>query len=122
MWQKERDLLVAQAMAFVQSVTGKPVDTAVQLETHIPSKSTGQKSADLPAAIERPADVVPAVRLSAINRGDFRDEIHRRVATFRARQQAFDRERTEYCNATIARMRAASEQTTKGHNTQPPKR
>lgn len=122
MWQKERDLLVAQAMAFVQSVTGKPLDAERRHEAHLPLESADQKSAHQPVAIERPAEVTPTARLSPINRGDFRDEIRRRVAAFRARQQAFDRERTEYCNATMARMRAATGQTADGRNSQPPKR
>src|ERR1700761_9100548 len=100
-WKKERDLLIAQTMAFVQSVAGKTTDTGARLEYRV----------DVPpnelAAVARPADILPA-RLSPISHSDMRDEIRRRVAAFRDRQQLFDRARDEYCNATMAKARAAS--------------
>lgn len=107
MWKKERDLLIAQTMAFVQSVAGKTGDAGHAFEGRLPPVSPLQ----LPAA-ERPADVLPP-RLTPIKHSDLRDEIGRRVATFRARQQAFNRERDEYCNAMMAKARAASERATK---------
>src|SRR5579863_9074212 len=106
-WKKERDLLMAQTMAFVQSVTGKTADVSTRLEASLPSASPAQLS-----AVERPADVLPA-RLTPLSHGDLRDEIRRRVEAFRARQQVFDRARDEYCNAMMAKARAASEQATK---------
>ena len=115
MWKKERDLLIAQTMAFVQSVTGKPMDTGSALETRVLSVMPDQ-----PSTAGRPADVLPA-RLSPIGHSDLRDEIHRRVAAFRARQQAFDRDRDAYCNATMARARASSEQAAEAHDRRPPK-
>jgi hypothetical protein len=107
MWKKERDLLIAQTMAFVQSVAGKTADADRLMEARLPQVSPVQ-----PSAVERPADVLPP-RLTPIKHSDLRDEISRRVATFRARQQAFNRERDEYCNAMMAKARAASERATK---------
>lgn len=107
MWKKERDLLIAQTMAFVQSVAGKTADADRLMEARLPQVSPVQ-----PSAVERPADVLPP-RLTPIKHSDLRDEIGRRVATFRARQQAFNRERDEYCNAMMAKARAASERATK---------
>lgn len=115
-WKQERDLLIAQTMAFVQSVTGKPMDTDGPLGARLPLASLDQPSTEA-----RPADVFPA-RLSPIRQSDLRDEIHRRVAAFRARQQAFDRDRKEYCNAMMAKARASSEQALKARDVQPPKR
>jgi hypothetical protein len=114
-WKKERDLLISQTMAFVQSVAEKTADH--RPETHLPSVLSAQ-----PSALERPADILPVGRLSPISRGDFRDEIGRRVAAFRARQQAFHRDRDEYCNATMAKARAATEQAVKARDNRPLKR
>ncbi len=116
-WKEERDLLIAQSMAFVQSVAGKTASAARRSETQLRAGSPAR-----PATIEqRPADVLPA-RLTPISHGDLRDEIHRRVAAFRARQQAFDRERREYCNSVMAKIRAAGEDSAKAGDNLPLKR
>lgn len=105
MWEKERDLLIAQTMAFVQSIAGKTAEANRRLETRLPQVTPLQS-----LKVERPpTDVLPA-RLPPIRHSDLRDEIQRRVAAFRVRQQAFDRDRDEYCNAMMAKVRAASEQ------------
>ena len=106
MWKKERDLLIAQTLVFVQSVTGKTSDTGSRLENfHEPLPS------DRPIPAGRPAEILPTVRLTSVNHSELRDEVRRRVAAFRARQQHFDRERTEYCDATLAKARADTELT-----------
>jgi hypothetical protein len=118
-WKEERDLLIAQTAAFVRSVAGKTAD-ARPLEPRLPMPSPVQPSAE-----ERPVDVLPS-RLSPIShslrQGDLRDEIGRRVAAFRARQQAFARDRNEYCNAMMTKARASSEQAVQARDNQPPKR
>jgi hypothetical protein len=53
---------------------------------------------------------------SLARHSDLREEIGRRVAAFRARQQAFNRERDEYCNAVMTKVRAASEQAAKARD------
>ena len=116
MWKEERDLLIAQTMAFVQSVAGKTAEVDRQLKTRLPQVTPVQ-----PSTAERPMDVPPA-RLSPIRQSDLRDEINRRVTAFRARQQVFHRDRNEYCNAMMAKVRAASEQAAKDRDSQPPKR
>jgi uncharacterized protein (DUF2461 family) len=93
-WKQERDLLLAQTMAFVQSVAAKATDTV---------------------------DILPP-RLSPIGQSDLRDEIRRRVAAFRVRQQAFDRDRDAYCNAMMAKARASSEHAAKSRDNPPLKR
>ena len=113
-WKRERDLLIAQTMAFVQSVAGKTPDAGGRLDAGLPL------SPAQPATAERPADVLPA-RLSPLSHSDLRDEIRRRVEVFRARQQTFHRDRNEYCNAMMAKARAASEQA-KIRDNQPLKR
>jgi hypothetical protein len=114
-WQRERDLLIAQTMAFVQSVTGKPMNAEGPVEARLPLAAPDQTSTTV-----RPVDVLPA-RLTPINQSDLRDEIHRRVAAFRDRQQVFHRDRNEYCNAMMAKARASSEQALKARDHQPPK-
>ncbi len=104
-WKNERDLLIAQTMAFVQSVTGKAAYPGRPHETQLPP----EPETHAPAGEQRPIDVLPA-RLPPIRHGDMRDEIRRRVDAFRARQQAFDRERREYGNAMMAKVRAARDE------------
>jgi len=117
MWQKERDLLIAQTMAFVQSVTVKTAAADGRFEARLRPLSP-----ERPSTVERPADMLPVARLSPIGQGDMRDEIRRRVAAFRARQQVFDRDRDEYCNAMMAKVRAVTEHAVKARDSQPPKR
>ena len=107
-WIKERDALIAQTMAFVQSVTGRteellptgtpPVLPPVPVETAAPPAPEPSPSPEPP----QPFQVAPP-RLS----GDFRTELLDRVATFRKHQERFEREREEYCAQTMAKARAA---------------
>ena len=104
MWKKERDLLLSQTKAFVQSVAAKTTDVDGKFEARPRPVSSGQ-----PFTPERPVDGLPVARLSPIGQSDLRNEIHRRVAAFRTRQQAFDRDRDAYCNAMMAKARASTE-------------
>jgi len=117
MWKRERDLLIAQTMAFVQSVAGKPVDVDDKLESRLEPMPPNE-----PLTVARPADILPTARVSPLGNSDLRDEIRRRVAAFRARQQLFDRDRNEYCNAMMAKARAASAHAVKVLENPPPKR
>jgi len=110
-WQQERDLLIAQTMAFVQSVAGNPVYPDIP---PAPAKP--------PTSAVSPREVLAAPRLSVPKHSEMREEIQRRVAAFRARQQLFARDRDEYCNATLARARASTEQAAKASDLAPPKR
>jgi hypothetical protein len=115
-WKNERDLLLAQTMVFVESVAGK-----ANLNSGLESRRQSASS-DLPSTAGRPVDVLPAARLSAIGSSDLREEIRRRVAAFRARQQAFDRDRNAYCNAMMAKARASSEDAINARDNRPLKR
>jgi len=122
-WMRERDLLIAQTMAFVQSVTGKKPD-ADKLFTNSAALSAGEasrpsafKPADAPAtfipdleallADTTIAPLKPAETARPDIRIDFQSEIRARVATFRAHQERFHREREAYCSATMAKVHAA---------------
>lgn len=125
-WQEERDELIAQTMAFVQSVNGGKDETAA-----FAAKLTNAPAADTPAEMPlplqrdlRPAPkapppiesvkvvapqqiptFAPAVRPMAP--GDMANEIRARIANFRAHQERFSREREAYFSATLAKLRAA---------------
>jgi hypothetical protein len=127
-WMKERDLLIAQTIAFVQSVTGKKPDPALLTSARETAKPAAATAMMVKAEAE-PADTAPATRISKpievpqpeapslpeLN-GDFQSEIRARVANFRAHQERFLRERAEYCSATMAKVRASLDE-----NTDPPR-
>jgi hypothetical protein len=106
-WKKERDLLIAQTLAFVQSVSGKKPD--------IEQTDVAPNVAAAPIAVERATEIANPPEETRITieipqtmaPSDIRSEIQERVASFRAHQQRFDREREEYFSATLARARAA---------------
>jgi hypothetical protein len=127
-WMKERDLLIAQTMAFVQSVTGKTPDASqfranpaefANLEAsapvETPKDTTKPVAASLPDIEAMLAETIaPAVQppkpLSVpqpLAKVDFQAEIRARVANFRANQERFNREREAYCSATMAKVHAA---------------
>jgi hypothetical protein len=117
----------------VQSVTGRKddigradvqatpssVELAVldALETELvppsmPTPAAPKPPALKPAALE-PARIVPpplpaAPVVRSQLQGEMASEIRARVASFRAHQERFNREREEYFNQTLARLRAAA--------------
>lgn len=99
-WASERDLLIVQTMAFVQSVTGKKPETDARIEPSSSSALVAFNRPELPAeAVETPLE--PAVAASPV-----RAEIESRVAAFRAHQQRFDRERDRHYNSVLTEIRA----------------
>jgi hypothetical protein len=130
-WMRERDLLIAQTMAFVQSVTGKAPDAerTVTISSATLAVETSETSVaaspllDIASLLAKklPAQPVPATapvetpRATSMPaplprldlRDDFQSEIKARVANFRAHQERFNREREAYCAATMARVHAS---------------
>ena len=135
-WKQERDSLIAQTLAFVQSVTGKreeivpPRVAAVDLDalqaslersTLAPIQSERAEAPVEPAVkavmpVEPARSVEPAQPVEApvskparrpIVQKEMQEEIRARIASFRAHQERFNREREEYFSATLARLRAA---------------
>ena len=116
-WMRERDLLIAQTMAFVQSVAGRKPEAEVFARPDI-APVTPTRLPDVEAMLaeklgvpEPPAAAaaVPAQPVSPIRptgRSDYRNEIQARVEKFRAHQARFNREREAYCSATMAKMHA----------------
>ena len=119
-WKKERDLLIAQTMAFVQSVTGKKPDAEVPeakpgIEPTREARPAPVSAVEMLAAeIITPPQAGSQVSTQAnlrISRADvshdIRSEMQARVANFRAHQERFNREREQYCSATLTKLRAA---------------
>ncbi|MBB4426012.1 hypothetical protein GGD66_004573 [Bradyrhizobium sp. CIR48] len=111
-WIAERDALIAQTLAFVQSVTGRKDDVlqpdgtsvATTVAVEIVAVKAAAVEIELPQApVPPPPTPLPPPR--AI--GDFRTEMQARIANFRKHQERFEREREEYCAKTLTRLRAA---------------
>jgi hypothetical protein len=137
-WMKERDLLIAQTMAFVQSVTGKKPDAELLSPATETTRATVTTAAvnveavlaeppSIPVAVPpKPAQIAPPetkpsqakpLQIAGLDLpADFQSEIRARVASFRAHQERFTREREEYCRATMAKVRA-----TLSEGTEPPR-
>jgi hypothetical protein len=117
-WMRERDLLIAQTMAFVQSVTGKKPEADVFARTDLPAVTPTRLpdveamladaiSAPFPSASAVPEAAKPLPPARPAGRSEYQSEIQARVAKFRAHQAKFNQEREAYCSATMARMQAA---------------
>ncbi len=87
-WIKDRDRLIEETLAFVQEVaTLKPILIEVP------------KQIEPPKAIEVVQIAKPKDKLFE------REEIRRRLADFKATQNRFQREREEYYETTMAKVR-----------------
>jgi hypothetical protein len=125
-WKKERDLLIAQTLAFVQSVAGKKADVEAvpdgrpEASSHIEAAATEIWEIFERPVVEPPKNLLvstPIPRIAATS--DFRTEIQARVMSFRAHQQRFDREREEYFSATLAKARATLRNQTTPNSSRP---
>jgi hypothetical protein len=132
-WKKERDALIAQTMAFVQSVTGRkeefgtaaggfaPAPTAPPalppaLDNHVLPKPIAAfepaKPAELAQSLEPASSLEPlppqiaALAPRVAVPGEMANEIRARIAGFRAHQERFNREREEYFSQTLAKLKA----------------
>lgn len=112
-WIAERDALIAQTMAFVQSVTGKTggtrqADAPAAAPTVPVEIVTAPAPEAVPVVTQRPPLPQPQpVQVPPRTGEDFRTEMQARIANFRKHQERFEREREEYCAATLTKLRAA---------------
>jgi len=119
-WIRERDALIAQTLAFVQSVSGKkddfrqsdtaaatPVLTAEIVSVRTVAVTVEQVQADPQPPPQFTPPPQPSPMPSARIGGDFRSEMQARIANFRKHQERFEREREDYCAATLTKLRAA---------------
>ena len=98
-WVRERDALIAQTMAFVQSVTGRKPEADAQMES--------SRSAVNFDVFESTVEAAETPRKPPVARSALREEIEGRVAAFRAHQRRFDRERDSHFNLVLTGIRAA---------------
>jgi hypothetical protein len=146
-WKEDRDALIAQTMAFVQSVTGRREEAPVLSGHFVPAPVAelsvlppsvlppsvlpeavlpelglgagrslkeplakeplpGPAAPIEPARIMEVSPAVAAITPRPITPSDMASEIRARVASFRAHQERFNREREQYFSATLERLRA----------------
>jgi len=121
-WMRERDALIAQTLAFVQSVTGRrdagePLPLVVPEAAPVPAPPPADNPSLAVAAVpEAPetADPPPAPSSSpppSPVASEVQRELRARIANFRAHQERFNREREEYFSATLTRLRASMKDT-----------
>ena|ERR1700712_2566036 len=114
MWARERDLLIAQTMAFVQSVSGKKPTAEVRPDPLILTELRGAANVEkalhaVTEALEPPRDerIVEAPRKAVSPSADLRVEIQNRVALFRAHQERCHQARDQHFVSTMAQVRAS---------------
>jgi hypothetical protein len=134
-WATERDNLIAQTRAFVQSVTSPHAETAtvairplenpfaiakpapaervasikpIEKATPVEKVKPIEKVAE-PANILKPV-APPSIRM--LPQSDARKEIQNRIAAFQAHQARFQRERDTYFNAVLTKARATADGST----------
>ena len=108
-WAKERDLLISQTMAFVQSV-GVParepeVRAKGRLELVPVEQAPAARSPAKVDPVELRSDLLQMNSPLPLPRIGMREEIQGRVAAFRAHQQLFHRERDAYFHAVLDKAR-----------------
>ena len=109
-WRAERDALVSETMAFVEAVRSQ---RPISIEGVV---TPGQLPLGVPAHFQQPAPTVSEhaqvvsdetaeqPRLEPMKwNGSAREEIRQRIATFKAHQQRFIREREDYALSTLLR-------------------
>jgi hypothetical protein len=122
-WMKERDALLAQTQAFVQSVSGRKAPAAigeVGLATAQPA-TPHTEPAKVQASPIEPIEIAESGPATSFPRpivpssSEMQDEIRSRVASFRANQERFTREREQYFSTTLAKLRAVLDEPLRPH-------
>jgi hypothetical protein len=90
-WKEDRDALVAQTMAFVKNARDEHVKFKPNLGI------VEQVLAEPPKPVAAFAPMIWPI--------SEREEIKKRVASFKAHQQRLQREREDYCARTLAKAR-----------------
>jgi hypothetical protein len=102
-WMEERDLLIAQTMAFVEEVAAStPTPVAPQIVA-APIDQVQNAEKPIPVEAERvegPAEPIDTLR----PRIDERAEIQKRVASFRAHQVRLIQDRDQFFHSVMAKI------------------
>jgi hypothetical protein len=106
-WMRERDHLIAQTMAFVQSVTGKKPEAEIFARTEpVTPTRLPDVEAMLAEAVTIPQPPKPAEPMRPATQSEYQNDIQARIEKFRAHQARFNRDREAYCSATMAKVQA----------------
>jgi hypothetical protein len=121
-WAKERDSLIAQTRAFVNSVITWKAETApspgsiqpVAIENTFAAASPEPDEAVTTSETTEPTQAVPTAELPSVGnpsvhdtvQNDLRKEIQSRVAAFQAHQHRFAREREAHFKSVLAKARS----------------
>jgi hypothetical protein len=114
-WVKERDALIAQTVAFVQSVTGRKPDFATSPLQVVTAPIEYSGPIENPDSVEQPLALEPAqlhklpdpsLQNRVFPQTDIRKEIQNRIAAFQAHQHRFHRDRDVYFKSVLAKARA----------------
>ncbi len=123
-WAKERDGLIAQTRAFVNSVivwkaNTAPPSEAVQpvaientfaVSSSTPAERIVEPDATEPGQRALPIAELPSPKLPSATHtveNDVRNEIQSRIAAFQAHQHRFAQEREVYFNSVLTKARSA---------------
>lgn len=108
-WMEERDLLIAQTMAFVREVAAaaptrdRPPNLPIEQET-VEAQTDDVLNAEQPIEVGRVAAPPQVARLRPRSGVDERAEILNRVASFKANQAKFLQDRDKFFRAAMTRI------------------
>ena len=96
-WMDDRDLLIAETLAFVKAVAAPQIEPS-EPQQIVPVEEIKQAP---------PGNFEPPIfeRIASLPSRNEREEIARRLASFKATQLRFQREREQYCSATLRDVR-----------------
>jgi hypothetical protein len=99
-WKKDLDALVAETMAFVASIKTDGLRIENQTSTEKPATASDDATAVplAPASSEAPQESVKSTVTE-------REEIRQRLAKFKANQERWNKERWDYADATLRKIK-----------------
>ena|ERR1700744_6258211 len=100
-WKKDLDALVEQTMAFVRAVT----PAAPRKELEPPSSDLHQDQAETIAPQDFPSQPTGDEAPIGKTTSNEREEIRRRLASFKAHQDRWTKDREEFANSILDRIR-----------------
>ncbi|MEH2568863.1 hypothetical protein [Bradyrhizobium sp. AZCC 2289] len=96
-WMQDRDLLIAETLAFVKGVKGANAETTVPVQIAPIEEIEQIVQPEQPGSFDPPK----FERMSPLPPRNEREEITARLASFKATQLRFQREREDYSSMTL---------------------
>jgi hypothetical protein len=115
-WRKERDALVSETMAFVRAVRSQMPISTEPIVAPLQRSEVAQRVASIGPERAQPTfgETIEQHRLQPMTWGAAeREEIRQRVASFKAHQERFNRERADFAASTLMRIQASQDAVTK---------